>query len=234
MLQHCLRFACVTLALACILITACGDDDPAAADSPCDDANTTCVNLTVSSAGFLYSNLYDIVLDETTHYLQWDFDSEVIAGFAPGERMILNITFDDPIKVRYNHLRHLFILSTEPFTACSDRFASATGSASAAWRDVFTSVALRGDCTAGASQFDLQVTFESIVTKNQLRSLTAEFTVPQTYTSGTNQGTPILAGDLPILSVQLVGITDGDTTNNPPAWPGEYPAAATTGRRGEP
>ncbi len=217
------RFTCVTLALVCILVTACDDDDPAAANTPCDDAKTSCVYLTVSSTAFQYTSTYDLIVNETTHYLQWDFDSEVIAGFAPGEHMILNITFDEPIKVRYNHPHQLFALSTEP-AGCVDRFASATGSASSAWQDVSTEIALRGACsTAGATpEFDLHVTFEPIVIRKQLASLTVKFTVPETYTSGGGQGTPIPAGDLPIESVRLVGITSGNTADNPPVWPGEF------------
>ena len=222
------------IVLAGVLAISCGDDDdPVASDSPCDDANTTCLALTVRPDDMIYDMGYhDPPIDQSWHAVNWNIDGVVLSNYRPGQVVMASVTFDPPITVRYEHMETHFSFMASG-VSCLDRFTNYTGEASSnGWPIDTHSVYSYGDCVSGASAVSVSIHYEPLVVGNKLRRVDFEFTVPDTYAGGTSEGAPVLPGNLNVGRVGVVAWTDGDTTADGPAiWPGEYsPATAPGGR----
>ncbi len=220
----CSALRCAAFAVLGALIISCGDDEgPAAADDPCDDANTTCLNLTLAVADMTHLENYSTFNDDTHHNLIWRVDGKPVFGYGPGQHITITVKFDPPVTVRYDHNSEQLTLIAGP-DDCYDRTATATSTfATASWTDIFASVEAQGLCVTSISQVNGTAIFSPLGTGDELHSVTFEFTVPPTYTDGDGAGTPVLASDLSPISVTLTSIILGDARGNPPAWPGEFP-----------
>jgi len=136
---------------------------------------------------------------------------------------MMDVSFEPPIVVRYDHYGHRFSLSTAGY-ACADRFISVDGPIKAAgWKPVYSYAGFEGECTIGESSMLIQGGFSPLLAGEALEWLSFEFVVPQTY--GT--GEPLLPAELPLLRASFAtsffwggGHTRPD---DPPIWPGTYP-----------
>ena len=219
-----LRLAARAILLLAAFLASCSDDDPLGTDSPCDDPNTTCLHLTLKPSDMTYETRHHVSpVDETYHALIWDMEGKVLSNYGPGQLIIVNLTFDPPLTVRYDHSSHRAGMRAGGVT-CFDRATSSTGTASSTgWPISYNSVFFYGDCLTGASAVSSVVYFKPLVAGHKMVRLSFAFTVPDTYANGDGQGTPVLPGDLVVEHVILSGWTTGDTTaNGPLAWPGEY------------
>src|SRR5262245_49250416 len=218
------RFACGLHGMLALLSASCGDDDPAGTGSPCDDGSTSCLDITVTDAGVTYLPFYqDPPLDMTLHSIQWQPSGIILSDYAPGQRIWVNVTFDPPVRVRWQHSGTTFSLNTGVL-GCTDRYAHPTAKVSASgWMLANKDVTCSGYCTTGESQVALYATFGPLQVGDELEHLRFEFTVPETYTSGAGMGTPILPGDLAVSFLTFSVSTFGNSISaGPPFWPGEY------------
>jgi len=214
------------IAILGALSTSCGDDDPASSNQPCDDANMACLDLRVSDVGMTYTTFYTPdPLEQTIHNLDWNMDSKIISNYAPGSRVYVNVTFDPPIKVIYQHASSTFEFGAGVSSICQNRNAHPTPSISTrGWEHDSQDVICAGDCSTGESLFNVYVVFSLPEVGSELEKISFQFTVPATYTSGDAQGTSVLPGDLPVFAFRFSAFTIGNTTSNgPPIWPGQPP-----------
>ncbi len=208
------------------LSTSCGDDDPTGANSPCDDANTSCLSLSVSETGVTYTTFYmDPPSDMTFHILEWAIDGRILSDYAPGQHVLVTVNFDPPITVLYSHPANTFQLGAGITGVCLDRYAHPTARVvHSGWQLANNDIACAGDCTNGESQVIMYAVFGPLQTGEELERISFEFTVPATYTSGAGQGTSVLPGDLDVFLFSFSMTTLGNTTlNGPPIWPGQPP-----------
>ncbi|MCI0452363.1 MAG: hypothetical protein L0Z51_08225 [Candidatus Latescibacteria bacterium] len=94
---------------------------------------------------------------------------------------------------------------------------------STAWAFTTAEAACSGQAGTGAPRLGLTVDFEPLTTGEHLRSLQFDLTIPETYSNGT----PVLEGDLGSIMVTLGGVWSGDSANDPPVWPLNYPLILT-------
>ncbi len=223
-----LRSCCAVLAVFGLLITSCGNDDPVATDSPCADANTTCLNVQLPPDSVSHLSVYNPGPNTTSHAITWNMDN-VLFGYAPGQRVVITLNFLVPVEVRYAHNSEILTVAAGASALCYDRHAFPSPSVqSNGWVEADVALECMGDCATGASRVEYAAEYEALAQGDDLRQIKIEFTVPATYTSGTNSGTPILPGDLTPIKVQFVATVPGNTIGNPPAYPGDYPDDATT------
>ncbi len=207
-----------TLALLAVLALSCGDDDPVAGDSPCDDAGTSCVSARATSSNMAYITAYDPVFDQTSHLLSWDLSSAI--AFGGGQHIILTVQFDPPIEVQYDHPEHVFRLSGGSTAGCFDRFAKVTGAGvQSQWTAISGSANFSGACTTGEARMVAGALFGPLETGNKLRSVRIEFTVPEIYDAGAAQGTPVPDANMVLTNFSLDVSTSGNSEYDPPAWP---------------
>lgn len=216
------RFVCAAFAVIGVLVAACEKtNDPVATKSPCDEANTSCLEITVTPEEMTYAAVYNDFLKKTNHTLSWNVGSEKIAGYAPGRHIVIKVNFNPPVKARYSHRTAGFYLGAGAVSDCYDRYLNLTASAlSTGWPDYWNVIVPGGVCDTGASILGVNVSM-MVSTQQPLQSVMVTFVVPDTYTGG-RAGTPVLPGDLNVFAVQLIAQLDGDTGPNPPSWQGEY------------
>ncbi len=205
------------------LTLSCGDDDnPAAVDTPCDDANTTCVSLTLSDDDVAYTTTYYSASNQTVHSLAWDMSSKQVDDYGPGQRIIVNITFDPPLKVRYNHNNEDFGFSAGEKGTCTNRYASPSTweFTHNGWTSSLDDINLSGECTTGESILFMRATFQDLLKDRELKHLSYDFVVPEAYTSGASAGEPVLPGDLVIWRIRISTYITGNNGGDPPIWPG--------------
>ncbi len=212
------QLRCTAFAVLVALAVACGDDDPAATDSPCDDAETSCVIVNARSSSMTHAPTYDAGLNQTTHVLSWDLNNMIVYG--GGRHIVIQANFDPPIMVQYDHPEHHFELAGGPIGGCADRFAKVTNAGiQSDWTPISAGANFSGACTTGASSMEALALFGPLATGNTLTSVRIEFTVPETYDAGSAQGTPVLDGNLALSGFALHVTTSGNSEFNPPAWP---------------
>ena len=218
-----LRSHCTALAVLATLIVSCGDDDPASVeDNPCNDADATCLTLYLSPDDVSYLSVYNPGPNTSSHAITWSID-RVLSGYAPGQHITITVNFSTPVEVHYAHDSEMLRVSSPLLGVCYDRYAFPTVTLeSSGWSNSEYSVECMGECGTGASRFEFTTGYSALAEGDELRQFRFDFTVPATYTSGTNSGTPILPGDLTPIQVQFVGTTAGNTVGNPPVYPGEY------------
>jgi hypothetical protein len=205
-----------------VVFMACGDD-PVVGHSPCDDANTACLSLRLKAADMTYTSGYDPGVAGTFHTLSWDVSSREITGFAPGRRLMITVTFEPPVEVRYDHAEHAFFMSAGASPGCLDRYASATPSlVSTGWTNVEITASYQGECVSGATRLVSLAYFAPLAAGDRLSRLELDMTVPETYTDGGSSGEPVLAGDIGLNELYLRARIDGNNEGDPPAWPGHF------------
>ena len=219
-----LRASCVALALLGTLIVSCGDDDPAATSSTCDDPAFACVALDVTPTNVVYTSQYNPGGNQTSHAIYWDFDA-VLSGYGPGKHVVINVSFDPPMKVRYDHIGQQFSVIAGSLAGCFDRFAHPTVAfTSPTWINANPEVECAGECVTGASHVSFNAAFTPVVVGDELHRVSIDFTVPATYPTGGSSGTPVLSGDLTPIRVMFTSVVNGGNTEaDPPVWPGNYP-----------
>lgn len=223
--------ASLALAVLAVFATSCDDDNPTAADAPCNDPNTTCVSLTLTGADAVYSSIYDNLVDRTTHSLRWDIVSHDLSGYGPNQRVRATVILSPPIRVRYDHPDEFLYFGGGTYTGCTDRYATAAATfTNNRWTSTTQQVAFAGECTNGASILEMTAGFTPLVVGEELSSVTFDFTVPETYASGVGAGESVLSGDVPLLYFALNTTLVGDNEGDPPIWPGDEPALPSRGR----
>ncbi len=225
------RSLAATLAVLCIVLASCGDDEnPVAVDSPCDDDSTTCLTITLTPAGMTHSEYYDNSFNQTSHGLTWDGGSLVLRGYAPGQRIMVTVNFNPPLEVRYDHVYQNFSVFAGS-AGSSDRLAQPTTSLETDdWTVDLSPTNCRGVAATAASGLELYVGFAPVVVGTSLHRVAFDFVVPDVYTSGGGSGTAILPGDLDVDRIQLSTDVAGDRTGDPPVWQGEYEPAVNAHR----
>jgi hypothetical protein len=210
----------VALVVLGTLLVACGDDDdPVAVDSPCDDANTTCLTLQLTTADMTYFNNYDPLGDRTGHTLHFDASSAVLSDYGPGRRVFVTVTFNPPIEVRYDHSGQSFRFHAGS-TGGIDGSVNPTFSALITdWPYMNAEAACMRESVTGAPRFGLFADFDPLTPGDELNSVSFSLTIPETYTNGM----PVLAGDLVNITIEVGTLLDGSSEGNPPAWPKGHP-----------
>ena len=223
MRSHSTYFPAALTALA-LVVAACDDDDPVGGNNaPCDDANVACLTLTLNPADMTYESTYSPLLDRTEHVLRWDVDPAMIAGYAPGRRVMVTVNFSPPVRARMDHNSEAFRFGAGDTTSCHDRWSDVSASVSSTeWTTAGNDVVPSGECDSGEPSVTVTIVFAAIDENDELRRIRSEFTVPSTYTDGPNQGTPVLPGDLEVFRIELSAPIPGDTRQDPPAWQGEF------------
>src|SRR5262245_23953212 len=187
-----LRLDCAALALLGVLFVSCGDDDnPAAADDPCDDANATCLTLQVTPADVGQLAVYNPGPNTSQHAITWDVD-RVLSDYAPGQHITLTVKFNPPVKVRYDHLEENLTISAGPEALCYDRtdnpdYTFTVGG----WTRNASQIDCMGACTTGESRVVFSAGWVALESGDQLAQVTFDFVVPDTYSLGAGAGTPI-------------------------------------------
>ncbi len=213
--------------IATLALLGCGeDDDPVAGDSPCADANSRCASFRMHGEDISIFEFFDVGVNQTAVSGEWPVDGKVVVGYAPGRRMIVTLTFDDPIEVSYDlpYLHLSFIASLSPGFSYN-RFANATVDVKTTGTIAvpMSSVEIRGASGGGESYLGFASTFDSPSEGQTLRSIEWSMVVPETYTTGAASGTPILPGDLPVTFLAWSTTLDGDRRGDPPIMQGAEP-----------
>lgn len=224
----------LVLAVTGILFTACGDDDPVVGNSACLDDDTACFSKQLRADDVTYSSSYysDSVLDETNHKLSWDTGNATLAGFGPGRRMIITVFFTPHVVVLRDHGLQAFVLTAGGTTGGFNGSVSVTPDMDIVgeWNPSSRRVDIRRDSASGSVRLIIQVTFDALAEGTVLERMTFDFQVPETYTSGSAAGSPVLAGDLDVTDIGLGGKTPGNTEGDPLVWQGDSgPPATVTG-----
>jgi hypothetical protein len=218
-------FAALLLSLT---VVGCGDDEdnPAAANSPCLDANTECASFSLRPSDMAFSEEYmDMFPIPPTTYFNgtWPTAGKVVVGYGPGKSMIVTVRFDTPLVVRYDTPSAFVALSAGAVPGCADRWASPTPTASVTgdWTMFQSSASVSENCS-GSSRLEVAANFQNLQAGQSLTAVTWRVTVPDTYTDG-QPGSPILPADLDVYSIGWAAAVDGDERGNPAIWPGEFP-----------
>jgi hypothetical protein len=216
----------VAITLLATLVAACGDD-PVSSGSG--DTTMPAAYVRLTPAQIEYDNVYDPVAGETAHHITWRIDNAALRGYAPGKRIRLKFTFDPPLVVRRAHTDEFFTART-PQQYCTDRFDEPVVDFSSLgdWTNTEFRIRCMGACQTGASIIQVDAGYGPLEEGETLSVMMFEFTVADTYSSGSGGKTPILPADFNGMVVTLAADTPGDSTDDPPVWQGTYspPTAA--------
>ncbi len=209
----------LAIAILGALSIACGDDDPAAVDNPCDDANTSCLNLELTPDQMSYAGSFDPSENWTIHTVSWNLGSTVLSSYGPGRRIIINVNFDPSIDARYDHFSHGFALFAGPGGTFDKSATPPLTSYSTDWVRLQASATCQGHSINSASRFQVAVLYGPLEAGDRLKALRFDVTIPATY----DNGVPVLAGDVGPMSVFVSATITGNSEGNPPAWPRGLP-----------
>jgi len=206
-------------------LVACGDDDNVTAgSSPCLDEDTTCLTLNAIPGEMALTEIDDGSTSTFVRYLTWTH-SAMLEAFRPGQKIRISVEFNPPLVVLHDHPAMYFVLLIR----------SGPGGSYNAYASPATTVDVDGTLpVAGAhaningksSNSDLYCNigcdFDHPQTGQELSGLRIEFTVPDTYTSGSGAGKAVPATDFQITEFTVSSVLNGPQPG-PAVWPKHQP-----------
>jgi hypothetical protein len=174
--------------------------------------------MTMSATDMTYRSTYDDTRGNTYQTLTWNIRSKLLAAYGPGRHIVVTVNFSPPLTVRHDHFgESVYVTAGYIDASCFDRSVSTTATVnSREWTSAFDAISCDGKCTTGAPALTMSATFESLTVGEDLKQVSFEFVVPDTYASGE----PIPAGNLTLRSLTFTGAISGDYEGDPLVWPG--------------